>query len=273
MSTILNTKEACMFSVVTVCLNPGLNLENTVESIINQEFHDFELLIKDGCSTDGTCDILWQDKRIKFISSPDRGIFDAMNQALKLCQGKYIIFMNAGDQFADFQVLKNYSDAIAKNPEVDLFYGDVYKHQSLSKINIYPDNLSRFYIFTRMICHQVWCLKRSTYLAYGGFETKFPLGGDIRLFIKMIARDQKRYKHVRRIVAIYEGGGHSANLELLKDSLPWVDDMKKQVFSEIEYKIYYIVWIIWLFIKPYIYDNLIFRPLSLYRKFRVRLPI
>jgi len=243
------------FSIVTVCLNPGRDLEKTVSSVFEQKFQNFELVIKDGCSTDGTQEKHWADNRVRFFSYPDEGIFDAMNQALELCRGNYVIFMNAGDYFADSEVLKSFADATENFPGVEFFYGDVFKHQGRAKINIYPDHLSRFFLFTRMICHQCWCVKRSVYLSYGGFETKFPIGGDLRLFIKMIAGDRLKYKHVRRLVACYEGGGQSSDPTLLNNSKPWENEIRQEFFSAFEYRVYSLLWQMWTTVKPVLYDH------------------
>ena len=85
------------FSIITVCLNAGNDLSDTVDSILNQTYNDYELIIKDGMSTDGSIEKLPQNSHIKLIQCKDSGIYDAMNQGIMEAQGDYCIFINAGD--------------------------------------------------------------------------------------------------------------------------------------------------------------------------------
>ena len=87
------------FSIVTVCLNAGQDLIDTVNSTLGQSYDCFEILVKDGFSTDGSTEQLPEDERIRLIQKKDTGIYDAMNQAVEEALGDYLIFMNCGDRF------------------------------------------------------------------------------------------------------------------------------------------------------------------------------
>ena len=101
-------------TVVTVSFNAEGTIENTIRSVLDQSYDDFEYLILDGKSTDQTYEIVksydssFKEKGIVFrhFSSPDSGIFDAMNKAVQEAQGEWIIYMNADDSFYDQNVLK-----------------------------------------------------------------------------------------------------------------------------------------------------------------------
>ena len=95
-------------TVVTVCFNAEKVLEQTMLSVLSQTYKDIEYLVIDGGSKDGTLDIIkkYSDK-VKWISEPDKGIYDAMNKAIKMASGEWINFMNAGDCFASIDVLEN----------------------------------------------------------------------------------------------------------------------------------------------------------------------
>ena len=96
-----------MFSIITVCLNAGDDLILTIESALNQTYSDFEIIVKDGFSTDGSVEMIPKDDRIRLIQKKDNGIYDAMNQGIEVASGQYIIFMNAGDKFYNNKVLAN----------------------------------------------------------------------------------------------------------------------------------------------------------------------
>ena len=102
------------FSIIVVCLNAGIRLHDTVESIRRQTEEDYEIIVKDGISEDKiTTGYLRKleresaaDGRIRvYRHDKDSGIYDAMNQAVKYCRGDYIFFLNCGDRFYDDQVL------------------------------------------------------------------------------------------------------------------------------------------------------------------------
>lgn len=113
-------------TVVTVCFNAESVLEQTMQSVLNQTYKNVEYLIIDGGSKDGTLDIIkkYSDK-VKWISEPDKGIYDAMNKGVKMASGEWINFMNAGDRFASNDVLEK---IFAKEypEEVKFLYSDNY---------------------------------------------------------------------------------------------------------------------------------------------------
>jgi glycosyltransferase involved in cell wall biosynthesis len=244
-----------LFSIITVCLNPGSDLDPTVDSVLSQEFKDYELLLKDGGSTDGTQNRTWSDPRVRFISSPDKGIFDAMNQALGLARGDFVCFSNAGDYFVDAKVLGDVARIAKANEGADFFYADVRKPESRAGVELYPDRLSRSFLFSHTICHQCWFLKRSVYLAYHGFETAHTDAADCRLLLRVLLQGGVKYKHLPRIAIHYKGGGSSTVPERLERSRQWVDELRRELFSPLEYRAFTLMWKSWTTAKPLIYDR------------------
>ena len=122
------------FSVITITFNAEEFIKQTVESILSQEFNDFEYIIIDGASKDRTLEIInsyedkFREKGIKtsFYSEPDRGLYDAMNKGISKASGKYIWFINAGDTIAESDVAgKVFKSAIDNLP--DFIYGETKK--------------------------------------------------------------------------------------------------------------------------------------------------
>ncbi len=109
------------FSIITITYNAAQVLQRTLDSVRSQTFRDFEHLIIDGASTDGTLDLLaGYDATV--VSEPDRGIYDAMNKGLRMAKGDYVVFMNAGDTFHDAQTLQRVAAAIprtSKNTKIE----------------------------------------------------------------------------------------------------------------------------------------------------------
>lgn len=114
--------KAPFFSIITITRNNKLGLQKTAVSIQNQTYKNFEWLIIDGASTDGTQNDFSNYSLAKIISEPDKGIYDAMNKGIDRAIGDYLIFMNAGDVFASYDILEKISDMARTQP--DFIYGD-----------------------------------------------------------------------------------------------------------------------------------------------------
>jgi len=208
-----------LFSIVTVTLNCAHEAERTARGVLAQEFDDFEYVVKDGESTDGTVERLRQ-LGLNPIIRPDSGIYSAMNQALSACTGSYVCFMNAGDQFAGPQVLKRVAAFIRANDTPEFVYGDVATYRPHPELEggaiparpreiQYADRLSRFLLYRRMICHQAWFLRLDCYRALGGFDQRYQLLADYDLLLKVCERREVRAAHLPFVTAVFQGGGLS----------------------------------------------------------------
>ena len=156
-------------SIVMVCLNAQNTIEKTLKSIFSQTYKNIELVIFDGKSSDGTVDIIekYMDNVSFFHSGEDKGLYDAMNCALKRVTGDWILFFNAGDTFCDDYVLEKTAAEISKNPDCSFVFGyskDVDENGNCVKINTY-DNFDRNYFFlNENICHQAIFYKKELFL-------------------------------------------------------------------------------------------------------------
>ena len=122
-------------SIITICYNAVSDLAKTIASVRAQEFKDFEYIVVDGGSKDGTAEVINKniDVITKWVSEPDKGIYDAMNKGIKMATGEWVIMMNAGDVFADSQVLQNvFSHTISNN--ITFLYGDILIRQKNGRL-------------------------------------------------------------------------------------------------------------------------------------------
>ena len=118
------------FSVVTVSFNCAGLIAKTIESVLRQDYASLEYIVIDGGSTDGTAEIIreYQDRLAYWCSEPDGGIYQGMNKGIQQAQGDWIIFMNAGDTFADDHVLTqiaSYADKVKGMLSVELNAGQM----------------------------------------------------------------------------------------------------------------------------------------------------
>ena len=124
-----------LISIITVVLNSVETIERTINSIINQSFADYEYIIIDGGSNDGTLDIIRKySNYISFwISESDKGIYDAMNKGIAHAKGQYIGILNSDDWYVT-NSLSAVANQIQNNPNIDIIYGNVLGYYSESNI-------------------------------------------------------------------------------------------------------------------------------------------
>ena len=158
-------KSEIKFSVITVCMNAQNNIENTIRSVIEQDYSHVDYIIKDGISSDGTKELIEKlisgHTGINFVEGMDTGIYDAMNKAVLFAKGDYVIFLNAGDTFHDSDVLTNVSSNISKQ-KGDIFYGDVLeKNNDTEQARHYSQKNSKlwYYSLGACLCHQAMFCK------------------------------------------------------------------------------------------------------------------
>ena len=123
----MNKLSSPLFSIITPVLNNKEGIIKTIDSLKIQEFKDFEHIIVDGGSTDGTLEIIKNEKKItKWISEKDKGIYDAINKGLEISKGKYINTINSGDYYYSSKSLNFIKKYFEKN-DVSFVFGAVLK--------------------------------------------------------------------------------------------------------------------------------------------------
>lgn len=178
-------------SIITISLNPGASIERTINSICSQVYADIEWIVVDGGSTDGTLKVYESIRSnfTKFVSEPDRGIADAMNKGLKMASGDAVLYMNAGDEFVDAEVVKN----IIANWDFDSYEwatGGGFFHNEeggfLYERSLANDSSESLVAGGCRILHAATIMKRSTLIGAGGFSDEFRSSIDYELWLRLI---------------------------------------------------------------------------------------
>lgn len=179
-------------SIITVVKNHSEGLQKTVASAVSQTFPDWELLILDGSSTDGTLEIAQSlsdiDSRIKIISKSDAGIYDAMNIGLMRASGDFIWFMNAGDVFYNEEVAANALDKMY-NTNFGLLIGGYEVRSSSGRQYRFRDKAldARWLSFSRRgCCHQAMIFRATSVEAAGHYDPSISLAGDFDLVLRIL---------------------------------------------------------------------------------------
>ena len=174
------------FSIIVVCLNPGEKLLQTLQSIQKQEFRDYEIVLKDGGSTDGSLQKLYPGQSgLHVVTKPDRGIYDAMNQAVEEAKGRFVFFLNCGDWFMDEQVLADMHDRIAGQKQTGtersaIYYGNVYERVTGQLVSSNP-KLNAFGCYRNVPCHQACFYERELLLRHP-FQLEYRVGQTMSSF-------------------------------------------------------------------------------------------
>lgn len=226
-----------LFSILVVCLNPGSKLVTTLDSIKSQSFDDYEVIVKDGGSSDGSVDIAesYIGMNVKVISERDSGIYDAMNHALDYATGKYVYFLNCGDGFADENVLKVVAEAIEKNkPKV--VYGNIYEQKTGTKVCQNPV-IDGFACYRNVPCHQA-CFYLRELVKVHPFDLSYKVRADYEQFLWCYFEGNADFKYVDYVIASYEGDGYSESKDGLKISSEEHQRITKKYMTEKEIRSY-----------------------------------
>jgi len=179
-----------LFSIITVTYNAGRLLERTIGSIRAQTYRSIEYIVVDGSSTDSTIDIIleYQPSISCWISEPDKGLYDAMNKGIRMSQGDWILFLNAGDEFASPDVIERVArEVVSRRPRPLIAYGGaVVVAESGHKLTeLRPLRFSRFNLNlfgTRTVCHQSLFVSRDVVAPY---SRSFVLKGELDWYYRL----------------------------------------------------------------------------------------
>lgn len=211
-------EQGIMYSVIVVCLNAGQKLCETVGSILHQSYRNFEVIVKDGGSSDGSVERLgelYHDERIHVHTKKDNGIYDAMNQAVKLARGAYFLFLNSGDSFYDDAVLDKITCEIRRLAEMDkkpdVIYGNMY-HKALNTVIFSSPAMNDFTCYRNVPCHQT-CFYHHTLFDSRGYRAAYNVRADYEHFLWCYYEQKAVISYVPVVIAAYEGGGYSETKE------------------------------------------------------------
>jgi glycosyltransferase involved in cell wall biosynthesis len=208
-------------SIITITYQAEKYLDRTIKSVLAQGNRaDIEYIIVDGASKDGTLDLIetYKSQLDQFVSEPDKGIYDAMNKGLQRATGDYLIFMNAGDTFADENTVSQIIASMDSNPDVivgdALFVDEAGKALGLrSEVTPHkiPKSLTwKSFQYGMVICHQSFVVKRTIAPL---FDLQFRLSSDIDWEINCLKLSQKTNLLPIPICRYLTGGASVQNLK------------------------------------------------------------
>lgn len=198
-------------SIITINFNNCDGLRKTIDSVVNQTYKDFEYIVIDGGSTDGSVEVIkeYADKINYWVSEPDKGIYNAMNKGIDVAKGEYYNFMNSGDTFCSNNTLECVCISI---DDYDIVCGNTLMSYRREPIKHMTFNS----LFSDTICHQCAFIKAALMRKYRYDET-LKIVADRKFFIQALILENCSYLSVDIDVVNYDINGFSSNNRALSD--------------------------------------------------------
>ena len=220
-------------SVITATFNSGKTVRDTIESVLHQTYKDVEYIIVDGMSKDNTMEVVRSYEslfcgRMRYVSEPDKGIYDAMNKGIAMATGDVVGILNSDDFYTSPDVLEQVAKVMAGGG-IDAVYGDVhYVHdEHLDKCVRYYTSRPfhrRWMRFGFMPAHPSFYCRRSVYEQYGAFNLSYKVAADFENLLRLIFVHRIRTHYIAKdFVTMRTGGASSSGLrshkQIMRDHL------------------------------------------------------
>lgn len=199
-------------SIITINYNNKSGLLRTINSIIEQSVKEFEWIVIDGGSTDGSRELIDQsDQYITYwCSERDGGIYNAMNKGIRAAKGEYLLFMNSGDCLFSRHVIK---DFLSWTYTHDFIYGYLINRDSLKKKTCYSrDELTAADFLNASLPHQATFIRKDTFERFGMYDESYKIVSDWKFFLEAIVFNNASVKYVDVPVAIFDNEGISSGM-------------------------------------------------------------
>lgn len=219
MTTVnINTKKP-LISIITVCYNASKSIEQTMQSVLKQEFTDYEYIIIDGGSIDGTIDLIKKyvclfDNRMHYVSEPDNGIYDAMNKGIKLSTGTLICMLNSDDWLTENALLiieKNYDGG---NTEILYGMARIITDNKEERVVLYNHE----FLNHHMINHQAAYVTKDIFDSIGGFSLDYKSVSDYDFMLRAQKIKNIKFIPIYEILVNFRSGGMSFSASAMIES-------------------------------------------------------
>ncbi len=202
-------------SIITVCYNSAKSINDTILSVLSQNYSNIEYIIIDGDSQDGTQEIVrsFGAGISKFISEEDNGIYDAMNKGIKISSGEIVGILNSDDVYTTKFAIDRVVDEFSKK-NVDSIYADLFffSPKKPGKIlRLYSSRNFKIKHFERGIMpgHATFFVKKDCYDKYGYYDTSFSITADFDLLLRFLYIKKIEYSYIPEILVKMRIGGVS----------------------------------------------------------------
>lgn len=212
-------------SIVSINRNNAAGLEKTLQSVAAQTFKEFEYIVIDGASTDGSVELIKQYEsrfaHLKWVSEPDSGIYNAMNKGLRMASSEYIQILNSGDGLASNEVTKRMLEALEKEGNPSILYGNMIKcfpdGRRLTDKCFAGQEITMLGMFVGTLNHNPAYIRRDLFEKYGYYDEDLKIVSDWKWYLQAIILGGEQPRYVDLDVTLFDMEGVSeTNKELAK---------------------------------------------------------
>lgn len=228
-----------MLSIITVNYNHRGGLEKTLKSVFSQFYRDFEYIVVDGGSTDGSVALLadFADNAdlknvFQYVSEPDKGTYDAMNKGLAMATGDYVLFLNSGDVLASSHVL---SDVFSQDHCADLIVGRQYQmrgHRKCTAHRIAAKEVNKQFLISNTLPHQATFIRRELLLQSGGYDLSYNIVADWVFWYDAVVNHSATVECIPYFVSIMEEEGISKDIQKCRKQMALYLSSNNIIYSE-----------------------------------------
>ena len=245
-SNLYISREIMKISIITATYNSGKTVGDTLKSVLAQTYHDYELLVVDGASKDNTLEVVKKmeplfEGRMRYISEPDKGIYDAMNKGIRMATGEVIGILNSDDFYTSDDALACIAWTL-ENEKVDAVYGDIHyvDDEDLKKcVRYYSSKPFRRWMMRLgfMPAHPSFYCRKEVYEKFGAFDAEnYRVAADFENLLRLIFVNKIKTHYINKdFVTMRTGGASSSGLEshkrIMRDHLKALK--KNGVYSNI----------------------------------------
>ncbi|WP_158981049.1 MULTISPECIES: glycosyltransferase family 2 protein [unclassified Flavobacterium] len=218
-------------SIITINYNDKLGLQKTINSVINQSWQDFEYLVIDGGSNDGSAALIQDNKRIDYsISEKDSGVYDAMNKGIKVAKGEYLLFLNSGDFLVNETVLSQVFNKL--DGKASIYYGNLFYSNKGKRTLLWtpPAELSFSYFLNNSLPHPASFIKKDLFFKYFLYNESLKIISDWEFFIYCICKMNEKYQHLDIVISDFDDSGLSSRKENLQKITVEKQEVLKNIF-------------------------------------------
>ena len=207
-----------ILSIITINRNNAAGLEKTMRSVAAQTFADFEYVVIDGASTDKSVEVIRSFEasfggRLKWISEPDKGIYNAMNKGIGMASGDYLQFLNSGDSLVSDNVTMRMTEALKDNGLPPILYGNMLKDMPDGKIlkdkGFAGKPISFLGFYTGSLNHPSSYIKKSLFEKYGRYDESLKIVSDWKWFLQTIILEGEKPVYADIDVTLFDMNGIS----------------------------------------------------------------
>jgi len=220
-------------SIITVCRNEVEGIRRTLESVKNQRYRNFEHIVIDGGSSDGTKEIIdeFAHSLAHFTSELDNGIYAAQNKGIEAATGDYVLFINGGDAIHDENVLQ---DVFSTKREADIIYGNllIEEQDGSETLGRTPPEITLDFLLRGTLWHPVTFIKKTLFAELGFYNEQLKIVADYEFFIRALMLQGASSEHVERVISKFDTSGIGSDPDMLDLHMKERLEVQKKIFTQ-----------------------------------------